>query len=76
MPPDVLAIPDAVPRAEPRGTRGNPAFYEVFGLFRLAAIIQQIYYRYHHGQTKNPAFRRFWLLVNYFDWRCKRMLSR
>jgi rare lipoprotein A len=27
----VLAIPDAVPRAEPRGTRGNPAFYEVFG---------------------------------------------
>ena len=30
-PPDVLAIPDAVPRVEPRGTRGNPAFYEVFG---------------------------------------------
>jgi rare lipoprotein A len=27
----VLAIPDAVPRAEPRGTRGNPPFYEVFG---------------------------------------------
>src|SRR6187549_2870713 len=30
-PLDVLAIPDAVPRAEPRGTRGNPPFYEVFG---------------------------------------------
>jgi peptidoglycan lytic transglycosylase len=30
-PPDVLAIPDAVPRSEPRGTRGNPPFYEVFG---------------------------------------------
>jgi rare lipoprotein A len=30
-PPDVLAIPDAVPRYEPRGTRGNPRFYEVFG---------------------------------------------
>ena len=30
-PPDVLATPDAVPRAEPRGTRGNPPFYEVFG---------------------------------------------
>jgi len=31
VPPDVLNIPDAVPRAEPRGTRGNPPFYEVFG---------------------------------------------
>jgi rare lipoprotein A len=30
-PPDVLSIPDAVPRVEPRGTRGNPPFYEVFG---------------------------------------------
>jgi len=30
-PPDVFAIPDAVPRAEPRGKRGNPPFYEVFG---------------------------------------------
>ena len=30
-PPDVFSIPDAVPRAEPRGTRGNPPFYEVFG---------------------------------------------
>ncbi len=30
-PPDILDIPDAVPRAEPRATRGNPPFYEVFG---------------------------------------------
>jgi len=30
-PADVLSIPDAVPRPEPRGTRGNPPFYEVFG---------------------------------------------
>lgn len=52
----------------------NWTFYEVFGLFRLAAIIQQIYFRYHHGQTRNPAFKRFWLLVHYFDWRCKKML--
>ncbi len=27
----MLAIPDAVPKFEPRGTRGNPPFYEVFG---------------------------------------------
>jgi rare lipoprotein A len=31
VPPNVLDIPDAVPRPEPRGTRGNPPFYEVFG---------------------------------------------
>jgi rare lipoprotein A len=31
VPPDVLSIPDAVPRDEPRGKRGNPRFYEVFG---------------------------------------------
>lgn len=30
-PPDILAIPDAVPRFEPRSKRGNPPFYTVFG---------------------------------------------
>lgn len=54
----------------------NWAFYEVFGLFRLAGIAQQIYYRYHHRQTRNPAFRRFWILINYFDWRCKGIIRR
>lgn len=53
----------------------NWAFYEVYGLFRLAGILQQIYYRYHHRQTRNPAFRNFWLFVNYFDWRCIRIIK-
>jgi rare lipoprotein A len=30
-PADVLSIPDAVPRPEPRGARGNPPSYVVFG---------------------------------------------
>ncbi|HYP66017.1 MAG TPA: septal ring lytic transglycosylase RlpA family protein [Steroidobacteraceae bacterium] len=30
-PPDLTAIPDAVPRAEPRSAHGNPPFYDVFG---------------------------------------------
>jgi aminoglycoside phosphotransferase (APT) family kinase protein len=55
---------------------GRWAFYEVFGLFRLAAIIQQIYYRYHRRQTRNPAFRHFWLLVHFFDWRCRSIVAR
>jgi aminoglycoside phosphotransferase (APT) family kinase protein len=51
-------------------------FYEVYGLFRLAVIAQQIYYRYHHGQTRNPAFKNFWILVNYLDWRCRGIIRR
>lgn len=39
-------------------------FYEVFGLFRLAVIIQQIWARYRAGQTTNPAFARFGDAVN------------
>ena len=50
-------------------------FYEVFGLFRLATIAQQIYYRYHHKQTRNPAFKNFWLGVLYLDRRCRRIVK-
>ncbi len=49
------------------------AFYEVFGLFRLATIIQQIYKRYHLRQTRNPAFRHYWLAVRYLNWRCSKI---
>ncbi|MEX2150551.1 MAG: phosphotransferase family protein [Steroidobacteraceae bacterium] len=31
-------------------------FYRVFGLFRLAVIVQQIYYRFFHGQTRDARF--------------------
>jgi aminoglycoside phosphotransferase (APT) family kinase protein len=52
------------------------SFYEVFGLFRLATIIQQIYRRYHLRQTRNPAFRHYWLAVHYLDRRCRRIMRR
>jgi aminoglycoside phosphotransferase (APT) family kinase protein len=51
-------------------------FYEVYGLFRLAAIVQQIYYRYHHKQTNNPAFKHIWFFVHYLMWRCKKSIKR
>lgn len=35
---------------------GDINYYYCFGLFRLAAISQQIYYRYYHGQTKDERF--------------------
>ena len=31
-------------------------FYYVFALFKIAVIIQQIYYRYYHGFTKDERF--------------------
>lgn len=31
-------------------------FYYCFGLFKLAGIVQQIYYRYYHKQTKDQRF--------------------
>ena len=37
----------------------NYPFYLAAGIFRLAVILQQIYYRYYHGQTKNKHFARF-----------------
>lgn len=37
----------------------NYDFYYCFGLFRLAVIAQQIYYRYYHGQTKDKRFEAF-----------------
>ncbi|RUO43983.1 phosphotransferase family protein [Aliidiomarina taiwanensis] len=50
-------------------------FYEVFGLFRLSVIAQQIYYRYYHKQTRNPAFKNFWFVVRYLQWRANRRIK-
>jgi aminoglycoside phosphotransferase (APT) family kinase protein len=54
----------------------NWVFYEVFGLFRLATIIQQIYKRYHLRETRNRAFRHYWLGVRYLDRRCLGIIRR
>jgi aminoglycoside phosphotransferase (APT) family kinase protein len=34
-------------------------YYEVFGLFKVAVILQQIYFRYRRGQTRDERFRHF-----------------
>jgi len=39
--------------------RAGWTFYEVFGLFRLAVIIQQIWARYRSGHSTNPDFAAF-----------------
>ena len=50
-------------------------FYEAFGLFRLAVIIQQIWYRFVLGQTHNTAYAGFGDAVGYLEQRTRRVVS-
>jgi aminoglycoside phosphotransferase (APT) family kinase protein len=50
-------------------------FYEVFGLFRLAVIAQQIWYRYALGQTTNEAYAVFGPAVGNLEQRCRRVIG-
>jgi aminoglycoside phosphotransferase (APT) family kinase protein len=53
----------------------NFDFYEVFGLFRLTVIIQQIYRRFVLGQTTNPRFADFGRAAAYLGQRCRRLID-
>jgi aminoglycoside phosphotransferase (APT) family kinase protein len=37
----------------------NLNYYEILGIFKLAVILQQIYFRYVNGQTRDERFRTF-----------------
>ncbi|WP_226468652.1 phosphotransferase family protein [Luteimonas panaciterrae] len=50
-------------------------FYEVFGLFRLMVIIQQIYRRFVLGQTTNPQFAGFGQAARYMGHRCRNVIA-
>jgi aminoglycoside phosphotransferase (APT) family kinase protein len=54
----------------------NFDFYEVYGMFRLAVILQQIYYRFFHGQTQNPQFSEFGKSVSYLEGACSRLIAK
>lgn len=77
--PGMLTRAEVVQRyAAARGIDVTPEqwlFYDVFGAFRLAGIAQQIYYRFHHGQTSNPAYGRFRDVVRILDARCTTLLA-
>ena len=42
-------------------------FYFCFGLFKLAGIVQQIYYRYYHGQTQDTRFQKMGYVVGILE---------
>ena len=62
-------------RSGQRVTNREWAWYEVFGLFRVAVIAQQVYKRYLAKQTTNKAFRSFGLAVVMLELRCRRRIA-
>ncbi|MEZ4526323.1 MAG: phosphotransferase family protein [Desulfobacterales bacterium] len=48
-------------------TISHADFYLCFGMFRLAVIAQQIYYRYYHGQTKDARFKKLIFAVQLLE---------
>jgi len=54
----------------------NFDFYYCFGLFRLAVIAQQIYYRYYHGQTKDERFKTLIFAVTVLEQVARRVMER
>ncbi len=59
---------------------GKPAvdlvFFYAFGLFKTAVVLQQIYYRYAKGLTKDPRFAPFIMVVRALADQAKRAIDR
>jgi aminoglycoside phosphotransferase (APT) family kinase protein len=59
--PGYLTRDELVERYAERSGRdvSGIAFYEIFALFKIAVVIQQIFFRYKQGQTDDPRFANF-----------------
>ncbi|HKP64391.1 MAG TPA: phosphotransferase family protein [Polyangiales bacterium] len=59
--PGGLTRAEIIDRYQARSGRSvpKPEFYYAFGLFKTAVVIQQIYYRYRKGLTKDERFSLF-----------------
>jgi len=51
-------------------------FYYCFGMFRLAGIAQQIYWRFYHGQTKDERFGLMIVAVQVLEAACRRLIEK
>ncbi len=58
---DWLTREEIIERYEARTGRdlSRIVFYETFARFKVAVVIQQIYFRYVQGQTRDERFRNF-----------------
>lgn len=53
----------------------NPVFYYVFGLFKIAVIIQQIYARFVRGHTQDPRFAQLDQVVTVMSQQAERTIA-
>ncbi len=53
----------------------NFTFYQVYGYWRLAVIVQQIYFRYFHGQTQDQRFKSFGTAVQQLGSHCRNLIA-
>lgn len=53
----------------------NFTFYQVYGYWRLAVILQQIYFRYFNGQTQDARFKTFGQSAQQLGEHCRRLIS-
>jgi aminoglycoside phosphotransferase (APT) family kinase protein len=56
-------------------TIGNGDFYYCFGLFRLAVIAQQIYWRLYNGQTKDERFKLMIVAVHVLEKQARQVIG-
>ena len=65
--PGYFSRQEILDRYAPRSGRdlANIRYYEIFAVFKIAVVIQQIYYRYAQGQTTDPRFATFDARVAY-----------
>jgi aminoglycoside phosphotransferase (APT) family kinase protein len=50
-------------------------FYMVYGYWRIGVILQQIYYRYFHGQTQDKRFASFGMAAQHLGEHCQRLIG-
>ncbi len=65
--PGYLSKDEIITRYAQRSGRdvSTVRWYETFALFKIAVVIQQIFYRYKNGQTDDPRFATFDERVTY-----------
>jgi aminoglycoside phosphotransferase (APT) family kinase protein len=76
--PGYLSKPEIVERYAARSGRdvGAIGWYETFALFKIAVVIQQIFFRYKRGQTDDARFANFGDRVTYLARQAETLASK